>query len=333
MLFDLQRKLEDWWASISVTTIVILALLVFTAFLWGATWPIGKTITNSMPTFSLAFGRFSIALPVMLLYVLSRKEDRESLSNLRRRDLPVMIGLGATGIFGYNFFFLIGLRFIDASYASMVIAVTPALTVILAAIVLKEALSIRRGVGVVVAFIGTFFLVATNQQTNFTVLGTAMIGGAAIVWSMYAILGRIIMRRLTPAAATLVAVVFGHTLLFPFALFEIFWFHWVTADLLVWVGIAFLGVCATFLGFTFYYKGIQRLGAGRAAVFINLVPVFSSILSAIFLGEIITLLNIFGILMIIIGVTMATLTGHIPNSKKTELKEEEQHDLNMEKTP
>jgi drug/metabolite transporter (DMT)-like permease len=69
-----------------------------------------------------------------------------------------------------------------------------------------------------------------------------------------------------------------------------------------WASLAYLGVFGTALGFVWYYQGIERIGAARAGLFINFVPISAIILAALLLGEPITGSLIVGTAMVLGGV-------------------------------
>jgi drug/metabolite transporter (DMT)-like permease len=71
---------------------------------------------------------------------------------------------------------------------------------------------------------------------------------------------------------------------------------------LVWVAIAYLGICGTVLGFVWYYEGISKIGAVKTSVFNNLIPVFAMILSVLILGEEIETYALAGSILVIGGV-------------------------------
>jgi drug/metabolite transporter (DMT)-like permease len=73
----------------------------------------------------------------------------------------------------------------------------------------------------------------------------------------------------------------------------------------VWANLLFLGVGATGLAFLWYHDGIRALGAPRASIFINLVPVFATLLSTALLGETIGLALVAGGAMVLAGVVLA----------------------------
>ena len=56
-------------------------------------------------------------------------------------------------------------------------------------------------------------------------------------------------------------------------------------DIFTGLGLAYLGILATVIAFNWYYEGIKEIGAAKAAIFINLVPMFAIIFGTIFLQE------------------------------------------------
>ncbi len=72
-----------------------------------------------------------------------------------------------------------------------------------------------------------------------------------------------------------------------------------------WLSIGYLGVFGTVIGFLWYFQGIERIGAARAGVFINFVPVNAVLLAALFLGESLTLSLVSGGLLVIAGSYLA----------------------------
>jgi drug/metabolite transporter (DMT)-like permease len=71
-----------------------------------------------------------------------------------------------------------------------------------------------------------------------------------------------------------------------------------------WANLAYLGVCGTALGFFWYYRGIKKIGAMRAGVFINLVPLFALLLAWLLLDETIHPVVLGGGILVLTGVTL-----------------------------
>ena len=83
-----------------------------------------------------------------------------------------------------------------------------------------------------------------------------------------------------------------------------------TAPAHVWLDIVYLGFFGTVLGFTWFYEGVKAIGASKAAVFINIVPVSASLLGYILLGEPVGLSLVLGGVCVLAGVSLANRSGH-----------------------
>ena len=86
-----------------------------------------------------------------------------------------------------------------------------------------------------------------------------------------------------------------------------FWTLPAMSDGVFWFQVLFLGIAVTFIGFIFFLEGINKLGATRTAIFINLVPVFGTTLSVLILNETIYPTFIIGLLLVITGVVIINL--------------------------
>jgi drug/metabolite transporter (DMT)-like permease len=115
-------------------------------------------------------------------------------------------------------------------------------------------------------------------------VGELTILGCVASWSAFTLVAKRLMTGLTPLAITVYASLLGTLLLAAATLVE-------GAALVpqatpsAWAALAFLGAFGTAVAFVWYNDGVRRLGAARAPVFINLVPVFAVVLAALLLGE------------------------------------------------
>ena len=109
--------------------------LLFTTLFWGGAFVAGKVVSQNVGPFSIAFQRFAIAS--ILLILLTWKIEGK-LPALKKFQIMPVILLGMTGIFTYNVLFFKGLKIIEASRASLIIATCPVFITIFSAVFLKE---------------------------------------------------------------------------------------------------------------------------------------------------------------------------------------------------
>jgi len=222
--------------------------------------------------------------------------------------LPLIL-LGMTGVFAYNVFFFYGLQHISAGRASLIVAGTPLVITVFAALFLRERLTFLKTCGVLVSLAGAVMVISNGHPGSLFTggfgRGEQALLGCVLSWSAYSLIGRSVLRSLPPLAAVCYSSIIGTLLLaFPAAREGLFSHHLAAISALSWLSLAYLGICGTALGFSLYYKGIKKIGASRAGIFINLVPVFSLLLSWFILHETIRPAVLAGGLLVLTGVTL-----------------------------
>ena len=289
--------------------------MVLMALFWAGAFVVGKLSISSVPPEIVAFLRFLIA-GLVLLGLLAVRE-RQSL-RLAKKDWLLVAGLGVSGIAAYNLLFFWGLRYGQASDGAMIIpTLNPLLTLFAAPLVLGEKLTSRKLLGAAISLCGQTLifwgLLSTALQDPDRLRGDLFFVASAVMWSTYTILGRIAARRFTFLVFTIWGSVSGMIMLLFFALWTVRGSSGYTP--FFWVNALYLGLGATVAGFLLWSRGIHRLGASRAAVFINLVPVFTVALAALFLGERPGWVQTLGMVIVMAGVYVVSTT---PAPAKTE---------------
>jgi len=283
--------------------------LCLTASFWGGAFVAGKHVSQHLGPSSIAFLRFAVAS--MLLLALTRWTEG-TWPRPKRPQIISIILLGATGIFAYNVMFFKGLSQIEAGRASLIIATTPAFIALSSALFLGERLKPLRIMGILLSVLGAAVVISRGRLdwVSGNVLGTGelFIFGCVLSWVAYSLIGRSVMRTLSPLAAVAYSVVIGSVALFIAACFEGLATNVNRASGLDWLAIIYMAVFATVIGFVWFYEGVKYVGATRAGLFINLVPVFAVLLAFFVLGEPITASLGAGAAMVISGVYLTNRT-------------------------
>lgn len=280
--------------------------LMAVAFFWGGTFVAGRFLAADVQPVSAAFFRFLIA-SLLLLAATWRLEG--GLPRLTGRQILAVGALGLTGIFAYNLFFFNGLSLIGAGRAALIIALNPVAITLCSALIYKERLPLSRIIGIPLSVIGALVVITKGQPlqifTGGVGRGELLIFGCVCSWTLYSIIGKSVMRGLTPLAAVCWSSLAGTLLLLIPALAygslaEAFSFSWSA-----WLAIGYLGMFGTVVGFLWYFEGIQQIGPARAAVFINFVPVSGVLLATLLLGEPLKLSLLGGGLLVVLGAYLA----------------------------
>ena len=283
---------------------IIYIKLILTMATWGGTFVAGRIIAQTLSPFTAGFGRFAIA-SVFLWFLISYRKDK--LPRLNYRQALLVICLGLSGVLTYNLFFFLGLKDISASRAGLIIALNPICITVASRIFFQEKLSYLKVIGIVISLFGAILIITEGNINSLTIggigRGELSILGCVASWVVYSLVGKLAMQELSALATTTYAIWIGTVLLLPFAIVEQN-NAFPKIDLPMGLGLAYLGILATVVAFNWYYEGIKEIGAAKAAIFINLVPMFAIIFGTIFLKESLSAIAFFGGGLVVLGVSL-----------------------------
>jgi drug/metabolite transporter (DMT)-like permease len=163
----------------------------------------------------------------------------------------------------------------------------------------------ERIVGVFLALFGVSIVLTDGR---FTDIGTSLskgeylMLGCVLSWVMYTVLGRILVQEFSPLVVTTYSSIAGCLGLSIPAILSMQ--NGISYHLIAISAVLYLGIFGTTLAFVWYYEGVKKLGPTRAGIFINLVPVWAVLLSALLLGEHIAPMSLLGGLVVIVGVLL-----------------------------
>jgi drug/metabolite transporter (DMT)-like permease len=301
----------------SRAVIALIACVIF----WGISFVSTKIARAVFPPMSLGAVRFALAL-VLLIFIKKKAGGDEKLS---RRDLPLLIGAGLTGVTLYFFFENTGVVLISASEASIIVAAIPALT--LGAEWLGERLRrrsagrarqapaaapprpLRRWLGTLVSIIGVALTargpggLSSGGPAGGRVLGYLCMGGAALSWVAYCFLSRPLFSRRSRIYIVYWQTVFGFLGFIPFAALEAP--HWGRPDLWIALHVAFLGILCSALAYWFYAQSLAVLGIPVSALFLNFIPVVTVVTGFFVLAERLSPVQWAGAALVLAGVYFA----------------------------
>jgi drug/metabolite transporter (DMT)-like permease len=259
--------------------------------LWGASWPAGRIIAQSMPPLAGACLRFALATLVLIPW-LYWAGGFGQLKHWGAQRWLGMTAAAASGVFGYAVFFLWGLQHLPAGKAALVITLNPVMTLLLAVWIFKERLTLTIAAGMVMAVIGAMVVLSHGQPQHILQgdmgVGELLILGCVVCWAIYTLVGRWMLTGVDALSTTTVTSTLGAIMLCiaslvvegPSALPAA-----VHSGSTAWGALLFLGFGATALAYAWYFEGVKALGAGAASGYITLVPLVGVLISAWLLGE------------------------------------------------
>jgi len=289
------RKLMDYF------------LLVITTVIWGGAFVAAKVVVASMHPLIAASTRFLLAF--LVLAPIMVYQEREN-AKIHLRDVPMLAVLGATGVFIYFLLFFYGLQKTSATNGSLLIAAGPGITAVMSALFLKESLSLKQMLGFIVSLGGVVVILTSGSPEALLNLrfnsGDLMLLVSTISWSVNSVLGKVAVGRFTPLKSTTYSIGFGALFLTIFS--APYWSKETIGQItpLVVFCMLFLSMIASALCFALWFRSLKSIGASKASVFMNIVPLSAATLATLLLGEELKTFHLIGAVLVLGGATLVT---------------------------
>lgn len=293
--------------KLSVTSDVAVYLKLATVtMIWGGTFVAGRFLADSLSPLFAASLRFLLASAALLLFLLLA---RVPLARPSPRQWLQLFLLGFFGIFFYNLCFFYGLHYINASRASLIVALNPAVIGLASWLLFKERLSRTKVIGIAICIAGaSLVIVSRNPQllagNADAWIGDLLIFGCVLGWSIYSLFSKELNQTLGPVQTVTYSILLGTLMLWmaSAARGELSLSALVNLGAQQWLSLIYLGVLGSALAYIGYYDGLRKIGATRSGVFIALNPLTAVIFGALLLGEQLTLAMCLGGVLILAGI-------------------------------
>jgi drug/metabolite transporter (DMT)-like permease len=287
--------------------LLVYALNILAMVFWAFSFIWYKDVYQFLQPFTTILTRLIIS--AALLFLVSASIGK--LQKINFKDFKLILGLAVFEPFLYFVGESLGMQLVTPTTGAVIIALIPLLVPIFAYIFLKERLSVKNIIGVLLSFIGVLLVIITRDfELAASSKGLMLMGLAVIAAIFYSIL----LKRLTDLYNPLTLIAWqnliGAVLFLPLVIiFDIKDWNPGMVSIGALIPILKLAIFASSFAFLFYSNAVQVLGAVRANIFTNLIPVFTAAFSFFFLNEKLILQNILGILLVIAGLVLSQLNS------------------------
>jgi drug/metabolite transporter (DMT)-like permease len=266
---------------------------------------LGKTATVEFPVLTLGILRFTVAALGFAILVHFRGYDLKT--PFRQSRSSFLLG-GFLGVFMNQVVFLWGLKLTLPAHAALLYALTPTVVLLLGWIRGVERPSLRKGLGIVLAFLGVLVLFSGRHNAALPprwMLGDFLILLAMLSWAGYTVISSTLVRRYGSELTTALTIFVGFALFLPVGLLGFLQFQPAQISSAGWIGAAYLGVVGSILMYLLWFHALGMKEPSRVAMVANGQPILTALAGWAFLGQAITPTFGLGALLVVTGVVIS----------------------------
>lgn len=273
--------------------------LILASSIWGAMYVVVKIVVEVIPPLELVWIRYLVAiLALLVIGFITRQKWR-----IEKRYFLIIIAIGIIGNTISIVAQEVGTMLSSAQMGAMITSSTPAFMVIFARLILKERLTLKKGLSVCLATIGVFLIVGVGNLDLSSKLGGISLLIAALTWALMSVLVKRLPSDYSQIVVTTYSSLVAVIMLTPFVLPRL---HAINISEMthptIWGGLLYLGIVSTAGGFLLWNRGLQMLNASSGGIFFFFQPVVGTVLGWLILGESIGVIFWIGSVLILIGV-------------------------------
>jgi drug/metabolite transporter (DMT)-like permease len=281
-------------------------LLCITALCWAGNAIVGRLAAGHIPPVTLALLRWSLAFFIILPF--AWKHLTPDWGAIRAR-LGTMILLSLTGISAFTALQYWSLEHTQALNTLLLQSAGPLFVAVWSLILLGVRLTLAQAGGIALSLTGVLVILLHGDLTALASIdfnkGDVIFTVALAIFGLYSALSvtRPQIHGLSFAAFTFGC---GSACLVPLWVWEMFSRPAMQLDAANLLITFYVAVFPSILAYLCFNRGVQLIGANRAAPFFHVVPVFGSVMAMVFLGERPQLFYIIGFALVLTGVFVAS---------------------------
>lgn len=288
------------------------ALLIVTTWCWGLNAIISRLAVSEITPMQLVTFRW---LGVVLLLLLFARRQIIIDWPVLRRHLPFLFLMGSCGFTVFNALFYVAGHYTGAINIGILQGSIPIFVLLGSLLILRHPISVIQGIGVIVTLLGVIIVASRGNLGELAALavnrGDLLMLIACFFYAAYSI-G--LTRRPNVSALALFAIMATVAWLvsIPLVAIETWQQGWTPPSPTGWFLVMLVTLLPSFVAQISFIHGVALIGPGRAGVFVNLVPVFASIMAVIFLQEVFELYHALALALVLGGIWLSEIgkTGH-----------------------
>lgn len=292
--------------------------MIMATFFWAGAFIAAKLGVYELSPTILTFLRMGIAaviiFPIMVIKLGTNWK-------LKKNEIKIVLATSIVGMIGYHMFFFTALKYTTASNASMINATNPLITAVLASLFASERITPKKIAMLLLAFCGVVYIIIAGNINSLATLvlnkGDFIMLCGTFLWAVYGIIVKKAVPIMGPLKLTTYTFLFCALIMAPFAIFAFATTNAFSVGINPYIAVIYMAIFPTVIGYSIQQYAIAQIGPSKASLFINLVPIISTILAVIFLNEHIRSYHLIGATMIITAVIVYNHSGFLIKKDKS----------------
>ncbi|MDP6909718.1 MAG: DMT family transporter, partial [Flavobacteriales bacterium] len=279
------------------------ALLVAN-LIYGANYTIAKEV---MPDYIQPFGFILLrCLGATSLFWITGLFIKEKID---KKDFPRLVLSALFGIAINQLMFFKGLNYTHPINASVIMTSTPILVLLMAAIIIKEKITVMKTIGIGFGLIGTLLILLVGKKLSFssdTFIGDLMIWVNASSYGVYLVIITPLMKKYHPITVIKWIFLFGLIMVIPFGYHEFTMISWTTMPTpIIWATV-YVVIGLSFFAYALNSVALKYVSPSVVSTYIYLQPVLASVFAIAWGKDSLDWIKILSALLICIGVYLVS---------------------------
>ncbi len=282
---------------------VLYSGLVISMMMWGLTFVFFKVALESYRPITIIFLRLLVSAIFLFLFAMLLGK----LQPVKKKDYSYIILLS---LFEPFFYFLgesFGLTYVSSTMGSVIISTIPLVVTVAAFFIYKEKLTVLNWAGLIISFLGVLIVVlSSDTDISMRLKGVILLFVAVFSAAGYGLTVQKLAHSYNGFTITAYQNTLGIIWFLPFFLiFDFNKFLETVPSQSALLAVLYLAIFGSSITFIIFTMAVRELGASRANIFTNLIPVFTAIFSYFLLQEPMPALKVLGIVIVLTGLFMS----------------------------
>ncbi len=278
-------------------------LLLATVVLWSFNFTVVKyALTHGWEPLSYSSVRFALGAVLFSAFTFGR----EGTLRVERADVRLIVVAAALGIWLNQLSFTYSVRLTTAATAALMFGTMPIFVALAAQALGLDRLHLRHWLATTVSFSGVALVALGSTGGLSGDVGGILLGlGAAFTWAVYSVAIGPLMQRYSPYRISAFTLLVGSVPLVLSALGQLASQDWGSLGALAWAAFVYSLLFSLVLTNITWFTAIDRVGAARASLYVNLQPFLGAFFALVVLSEEMGALQVAGGLVIGAGIVLA----------------------------